>query len=108
VPEGIRYRPPETLRGMWNKYQRMRLEIERIHCYFPQSLPVHRRWGQRRPDRTLLRQAPFAEKLYYALFQAALILCKAAYRAQKLWFTRFSSKPCPTWVPIAETKERLP
>lgn len=107
VAAGIRYRPPETLGGMFHKYQRMCLEIERLHCYFPESVPAHRRWGRRRLDRERLRSSPLTEKLYYGLFQAALVLCKIAYRCQKLWFTHFAQRPCPTWTPIAETKERL-
>jgi len=105
---GIRYRPPETLRGMFRKYQRMRLELERMACYFPQTESVHQKWGRRRADRSKLRAAPFGEKLHYALFQAALVLCKAAYHAQKLYFTYFTSRPCPTWAPVVETKERIP
>jgi hypothetical protein len=98
---------PETLRGMFRKYQRLRLELERLDCYFPKPERAHRRW-RRRPDRAKLVAAPFSENLYYALFQAALWLCKAAYRAQKLYFTHFSSRPCPTWSPVVETKERMP
>ncbi|MBM3734236.1 MAG: glycosyltransferase [Acidobacteria bacterium] len=105
VPEGIRYRPPETLTGMFRKYQRMVLEIERLHCYFPETRPAHEQWGRRRLDRSLLAAAPLREKFYYAVFQAGLLLCKAAYAAQRIYYSRFSSAPCPTWRPVAETKE---
>jgi hypothetical protein len=108
LPAGIRYRPPETLRGMFRKYQRMRLELERLACYFPQTEAAHLQWGRRRADGVKLSRAPLLEKLYYALFQAALVLCKGAYHAQKLYFTHFSSRPCPTWSPVVETKERMP
>ncbi len=108
LPAGIRYRPPETLRGMFRKYQRMRLELERMACYFPHTESVHQRWGRRRADGAKLSGAPFTEKCFYALFQAALWLCKAAYCAQKLYFTHLSSRPCPTWSPVVETKERMP
>src|SRR5579872_2975696 len=105
VPAGIYYRPPETLRGMFHKYQRMRLEIERLNRYFPRTKAAHRRWGQRRVDWHLFSKAPFDDKLRYAHFQAALVLCKIAYHAQKFWFTYLSSRPCPTWFPVVETKE---
>ena len=108
LPAGIRYRPPETLRGMFRKYQRMRLELERLDCYFPQMDSAHQRWGRRRRDPAKLRASPLSEKIYYGLFQAALGLCKAGYRAQKLYFTHVSSRPCPTWSPVVETKERMP
>jgi glycosyltransferase involved in cell wall biosynthesis len=107
VTAGIRYRPPETLRGMFRKYQRMRLELERMDCYFPQTEGAHRKWGRRRQDPAKLAAAPFSEKLYYALFQAALCLCRAAYCAQKLYFTYLSRRPCPTWFPVVESKERM-
>jgi hypothetical protein len=107
LPAGIEYRPPETLRGMFRKYQRMRLEIERLHCYFPQTEPVHRQWGRRQLNRSRLRAAPAPEKLYYALFQAALLLCRFAYRAQRIYYSRIAAGPCPTWAPVAETKERV-
>jgi hypothetical protein len=107
APSAIAYRPPETLRGMFRKYQRMRLEIERLHHYFPQTRPAHDRWGRRRPDRSLLAAAPLHEKAYYLLFQSALLLCKAGYLAQRLWYSRFAATPCPTWLPVEETKEPI-
>lgn len=107
TPSGIQYRPPETLRGMFRKYQRMRLEIERLHIFFPASEAVHSRWGRRVVDRSRLAQAPLTQKLYYALFQAALMLCKMAYHAQRIYYTHISRTPCPTWLPVSETKETM-
>ena len=104
---GIRYRPPETLRGMFHKYQRMRLELERMECFFPQTRNTHAKWGRRARDNSKLAAAPFAEKIDYAIFQAALLLCKAAYHAQKLYYTNFAKRPCPHWTPVVETKERM-
>jgi hypothetical protein len=107
VPAGIHYRPPETLRGMFRKYQRMRLEIERLNHYFPRTRTAHEKWGRRRIDIRPLRAAPFSEKLRYLLFHAALVLCKVAYHTQKSYYTYFSARPCPTWFPVTETKERF-
>ena len=104
VPAGIHYRPPETLRGMFRKYQRMRLEIERLNRYFPRTQTAHQKWGRRRIDHRALSAAPFSEKLRYALFHAALGLCKIAYHVQKAWYTYLSDRPCPTWFPVTETK----
>lgn len=99
---GIQYRPPETLRGMFRKYQRMRLEIERLNHYFPASQNTSRSL-----DLSRLQLAPLSEKVYYAFFQTALILCKTAYHAQRLYYTHLSKRPCPTWLPVRETKEPL-
>ncbi len=107
VPAHILYRPPETLRGMFRKYQRMRLELERLDHYFPAMQDAHTRWGRRGMDPGILAVAPFAEKLYHRLFQAALLLCRAAYRSQRWYFTHLSSKPCPTWFSVIESKERI-
>jgi len=107
TPAGIQYRPPETLEGMFRKYQRMRLEIERLNRFFPASQRAHRRWGRRRLDFEIIHRAPLVEKLYYALFQAALVLCKIRYHAQRIYYTYFSRKTCPTWLPVRETKEPL-
>ena len=107
VDAAVQYRPPETLHGMFRKYQRMRLEIERLHYYFPESRETHSRWGRRRLDPSHLRQAPLSEQFYYGVFQAALVLCKIAWHAQRLYYTHLSKTPCPTWLPVTETKEPL-
>ena len=102
TPAGIQYRPPETLRGMFRKYQRMRLELERLAHFFPREQPK-RRWL----DRSKLSQAPAREKVLYSIFRAALFLCKVAYRGQQFYYGRFAKKPCATWLPVTETKEPL-
>lgn len=107
TPAGIEYRPPETLRGMYRKYHRMVLEIERLHHFFPATREIHSRWGRRRVDSDLLRHAPLAERAHYALFQSALVLCKLAYRARRFYYSRWASRPCPAWLPVTETKEPI-
>ena len=107
VPAAIRYRPPETLSGMFRKYQRMRLEIERMDALFPDSRAAPFRWGRRRFDALKFRQAPLDEKLCYFVFWSTLCLCRIAYRAQRAWYMYFTKQPCPTWQPVIETKEPL-
>jgi hypothetical protein len=58
-------------------------------------------------DLSLLRQAGFREQLYYGLFQAALAVCRFRYHAQRLYYTYWSASPCPTWLPVRETKEPM-
>ena len=108
VAAGIRYHAPQTLWGMFRRYQRMKLEIERLNCYFPATGSTHRKFGRRRLDTGQLRRAPVSEKLYYGLFRLALILCQIAYFAQKTWYTHVARTPCPTWSPVKETGERVP
>jgi hypothetical protein len=102
TPAAIQFRPPETLRGMFRKYHRMRLELERMAYYFPREKPRGRRL-----DRTRLREAPWREQALYWLFQAALLLCKAAYHGQRIYYSRWAKTPCPAWRPVEETKEPL-
>jgi hypothetical protein len=102
LPAGIRYHPPETLYGMFRRYQKMRLELERLDCYFPATHATHERWGRRRLDAGMLWRAPLKEKLYYATFRAALVLCQAAYYGQRAWYTHVSKRPCETWSPMRE------
>lgn len=110
-PEAIRcveaslwYRPPETIVGMYRKYQRMRLEIERLHVYFPPTVAVHSRWGQRRLvlGKILSRELP--EVFYYTVFLGALYACKMWYFLEKTYYSYFSKSYCPTWKPVVETK----
>ena len=102
TPAGIQYRPPETLRGMFRKYQRMRLELERLAHFLPREKP-----RRRTLDRSKLSEAPGREKVLYSIFQAALLLCKLVYRSQRFYYGHFAKKPCATWLPVTETKEPL-
>ncbi len=108
VPADIFYRPPATLRGMFRKYQRMRLELERLDHYFPAMRSAHMRWGRRGHDKSKVSNASIVEQMHFRVFQAALILCKVAYHVQRWYFTHLSPVPCPTWFPITETKEQIP
>lgn len=101
----IRYRPPETLQGMYRKFQRMCLEIERLNCYFPETLAVHKTWGQRKLQRKTILSKPALEIFYYAVFLLSLYLCKTFYQFEKFYFSHLSSTDCPTWKPVLETKD---
>jgi glycosyltransferase involved in cell wall biosynthesis len=91
----VRYRAPETLRGMYLYYRRLRRELSRTDALFPETAGAHR---TRSAD--LLGQASAKEKILYALFQSALLACRAAYR-----FERLKSLRIQPWPVIAETKE---
>jgi len=97
-----RFRAPETWLGMYRYYRRMRMELERLDRLFPETREVHRKFGTRAPDR--LAAAPVIERAYFALFGAALLTCRAAYRIERAYYERLSSTPCDPWPPIPETK----
>ncbi len=102
APEGpVRYRAPETLRGMYRYYLRLRRELERESLLFPELEPAHRRFGSRRAD--LLARAPAGERLAYLEFQAWLLLCRLGYRADR-FAQRHLGLRRDAWLPIEETK----
>lgn len=103
APHGVvRYRAPETWRGMNRYYRRMRRELERLDLLFPESTDAHRRHGIRRQD--LLASAPFAERMHHALFSGALLSCRAAYVCERAWVRHVRRAPRRWWAPIEETK----
>ena len=93
------FRAPETWRGMYRYYRRMRRELERVELLFPES-----RGGavQRRPDE--LADASRAERRAWRVFQLALASCRLAYRAERVACDRFGMAPSDPWPAIAETK----
>jgi glycosyltransferase involved in cell wall biosynthesis len=91
----VRYRAPETLRGMYFYYRRLRREITRTDALFPETQGAHQ---TRVAD--LLAQAPLREKALHAIFQSALAICRALYRLEVA--ASFEIDP---WPAIAETKE---
>ncbi|MCX5745573.1 MAG: glycosyltransferase [Proteobacteria bacterium] len=85
----IRFRAPETLRGMYRYYRRMRRELERIDALFPE-LPATRDPPGR--DRGPL------------VFRVALAACRVAYRAERFAVDRLHVAPGDPWPAISETK----
>jgi glycosyltransferase involved in cell wall biosynthesis len=98
----VYFRAPETLRGMYRYYLRMRRELERLGALFPELEEAHARFGGRSADR--LAAAPLAQRIAYLEFQLALALCRAGYRLERAYWQRFAREPCPAWPPIEETK----
>jgi glycosyltransferase involved in cell wall biosynthesis len=101
----VRFRVPETLRGMYRYYRRMRREIERTDLLFPETRAVHARWGTREP--TELPRAPRAARRAYADFRAALAVCRVAYVIERAYARHVAPRARPSWPPIAETKRGL-
>jgi glycosyltransferase involved in cell wall biosynthesis len=96
------YRAPETLRGMYRYYRRMRMEVERVSALFPEFNDAHARYGERVPD--LLAAAPLRERLAYYQFHAALAVCMFGYRVERFYYRHLARERCPAWPPITETK----
>lgn len=99
------YRALETLQGMYRYYRRMRMEVERVSALFPELTWAHARYGERRADR--LASAPLRDRLAYWQFHAALAVCMAGYRIERLYYRHLARTRCPAWPPIVETKSSL-
>jgi glycosyltransferase involved in cell wall biosynthesis len=98
----VYYRAPETLRGMYRYYRRMRMELERIGALFPELDAAYRAHGARRADR--LAAAPLEQRVVYLEFQLALALCRVGYRAERAYYQHLARSSCPAWPPVEETK----
>lgn len=99
----VRFRAPETWRGMYRYYRRMRRELERIDALFPESRDVHHRYGSRRPDE--LAGATPNELHAWRVFQIALAACRIAYRGERIACDHLGMRPGDPWPVIAETKQ---
>ena len=97
VDATLHFRAPETWRGMYRYYRRMRRELERIDALYPE-LPKQRR----APD--LLATAPPDERRAWRVFQLALAGCRLAYRAERFACERLGMPARNPWPAIAETK----
>ena len=83
---------------MYRYYRRLRRELERTDALFPESAEVQRRYGARRAD--LLRAAPARERVAWAIFQLALLGCRAAYRVERAVVERRRGPPLDAWPAI--------
>lgn len=93
------FRAPETWRGMYRYYRRMRRELERTAQLFPElGAP-----GARSPD--LLATAAADERRAWQLFQVALAGCRLAYRLERLATDRLGLPAGDPWPAIPETKQ---
>ncbi len=98
----VYFRAPETLRGMYRYYRRMRMELQRISALFPELEDAHARFGTRRADR--LDHAPSGDRAAYFQMQLALALCRAGYRVERAYYQHVARSTCPAWPPVEETK----
>jgi glycosyltransferase involved in cell wall biosynthesis len=104
IPSTLWFRGPETLRGMYQKYRRMRAELERIRRLFPEFEAVRQDFGQRRYDRLLTATLP--EWADVGLFEAAVLLCRAGYRLERACARHLPVGPVELWPSVEDTKLR--
>jgi glycosyltransferase involved in cell wall biosynthesis len=101
------FRPPETLRGMYRYFRRMRLEIERLDRLFPETRAAHQKHGIRRTDAAAVARATKEERCLFQLFRAAVKGCEVVYAAERAFYLHVSPFPCADWAPIVETKRPI-
>lgn len=96
VDATLHFRAPETWRGMYRYYRRMRRELERIDRLFPEL----RAPNAREPDLLATTQ----DRRAWRMFQLALAGCRLAYRAERFACDRLGVPARDPWPVIAETK----
>lgn len=96
------YRAPETWRGMYRYYRRMRMELARVSALFPELEPAAARHGARSPD--LLATAPLPDRVAHLIFDLALAACRLRYRLERAYYRHLARSTCPAWPPVEETK----
>jgi glycosyltransferase involved in cell wall biosynthesis len=101
------FRPPETLRGMYRYFRRMRMEIERLDRIFPETRATHEKHGVRRTDPAAVARATREERRLFLLFRAAVKGCEIVYAAERAYYLHAARHPCSDWTPIDETKRPI-
>jgi glycosyltransferase involved in cell wall biosynthesis len=101
------FRAPETWRGMYRYYRRMRMELERLALLFPEQRALHQRWGVRRTDPRAVEKLSARERRLFALFRAAVGACRVAYVCERAYHRRLARAPRAEWQPIEETKQPI-
>ena len=88
---------------MYRYYRRMRMELERISRIFPEARAgSHELWHA---PRRSAGPADRAGRLAFAEFSLWLAICRVGYRAERLYYRKLSTTPCPACpFPIQETK----
>jgi glycosyltransferase involved in cell wall biosynthesis len=104
VPEALLwFRAPETVRGAYRYYRRLRRAFEECDARFPGTRAAHVR---RRTDPERLALAPALDRAAFRLFEGMLATFRVAYAAERAYH-RATKRPWDTWKPIAETKAPL-
>jgi glycosyltransferase involved in cell wall biosynthesis len=104
---GIYYHPPETYRGMYRTYRRMRMEIERLNLLLPDSEITHRNHGVRKYDIAKILKAKISDVVYWYIFRFFLQICKCHYFFEKMWYQNLTNRKCPAWEVIEESKPQI-
>ncbi|MEO6953910.1 MAG: glycosyltransferase [Polyangia bacterium] len=97
------FRPPETLRGLYRYYRRLRRESERTDALVPElrSAVVHRR-----TDRRALERAPLHEQRAFHLFLRTIRLLEVGYRVERA-VRRVLRRPGSAWARVEESKRGI-
>jgi glycosyltransferase involved in cell wall biosynthesis len=92
----VLYRAPSTLRGMSRTYRRLRRELRRIDLLFP-DLPGPGR------DRRVDSLHGLSDRLAFALFQLALLACRAHAQLEEALHSGLQHRLDP-WPVVRESK----
>lgn len=105
VPEAqLWFRAPETARGAYRYYRRLRRAFEECDALFPETRAAHVR---RRTDPERLARAPLEDRAAFRLFEGMIAAFRVAYAAERAYH-RITQRPWNAWKPIDETKAPMP
>lgn len=99
----VYFRPPETVRGLYRYYRRLRREGQRTDALAPELRggAVHRR-----TDHGALARAPVHEQRAFALFQHTIRLLEVVYRVERA-VRRTIGRPGAAWPRVEESKRGI-
>lgn len=92
------FRPPETARGAYRYYRRLRRAFEECDALFPETRARHVR---RRTDPERLARAPRSDRAAFRVFEAMIAAFRVTYAAERAYHRGRTWDP---WTPIEETK----
>ena len=106
VDSQLYYRPPETFEGMYRKYQRMVLEIERLNHLFPDTVTLHHKYGKRQASWQRAWAKGRRHLVYFAVFNFFLTLCRLRFGFDRIFHLALN-REYQTWKPVEETKAQI-
>ncbi len=98
------FRPPETLRGLYRYYRRLRRELERTDALFPLLRALH---VVRRVDTAALASAPRRERSLFRVFVATMRAFEVIYLVDRAYHRRVLRRSGAAWPVVEESKRQI-
>jgi glycosyltransferase involved in cell wall biosynthesis len=100
----LSFRSPETIRGMYSYYRRIRRELERVDLLFPEMKITGKQFGYRRTDWRKFFAASLQEQSSFLIFQLIDHSFGPIYWMERWYYQYLAKHDCNAWPVIPETK----